>query len=170
MKKLIMLLPVLLIGCGQGFNEIKGSFKTPTKKLQEGSYLLQDSSGQISGPIELTFNSENRVDVSVNGELRSKNYNNTYGLHPRFSGHNLQVFNGGTYVTYARDIEYNNRYDIEKDNTTEDLSNGKHYTVHEVYLDDQGTLTLEITIYSGSSRDSGDINYIVVNRMFKALE
>lgn len=138
----------------------------------EGEYYFEDESGLISGPVQITTNSDGEVQVSQSGsssQLKSQNPNGTYGIHPRISFSRVDPVNS-SYFWYARDITYDSsKNDIEKDDGSGNLSNGKLYTVYEFEIVD-GLLNITISIFSGSTTSGGNINNIEVVRTFTEVQ
>lgn len=132
-------------------------------------YFAEVASGAISGPVELLTRSDGTVDVSQASnafKLRSQNHNGTYGTHPRISGTRVKAYNNGLTINWGLDVTYAASDDLEEDGTSTDLGAGKHYTVYNLTLREDGRLQLNIKIHDGSTTSSGGINWVVIDRSF----
>lgn len=167
MRYLIAVLVLFMVGCG---TDSTTYIEVPTPQTLEGSYVMQDSSGMLSGPIEIVVAYDGEVIVSQasnNDKLVSLNFNNTAGLHPliRFNG---AFADDGLCFSKNLDVNYSATEDLEKDGSTSNLSVGRHFTTYLFCLD-KGVLSLDITIFDGSSTSSGGVNAIVIERSFKSV-
>lgn len=162
----MLLIPIFLIGCA----DFDGKVVTPLPIIEEKIYYFDEiETGEPSGALVIAMDHEGKLSAKQLETFISKNFNGSYGVHPTVSMVGLEVLSNGRYVIDSKDIDYSSTNDLEKDESTVDLSNGKHYTIYELEIDSDRKLMLTIKIYDGSLSSSGSINNLVITRIFKEI-
>jgi len=172
-----LFLLMALIQCGSPVEKHTTDTKETIKEVKvlqafEGLYSMKElASGEVSGPIEILVRYDGRLDVyqaSNNDKLRSKNFNGSFGTHPRISFSRIATSSVSEF-TVSSDVTYSASDDLEEDGSTSDLGSGKKFTVYNFKLLTNGKLKLTIKIHEESLANSGGINDLVITRVFESV-
>jgi len=122
---------------------------SPEMVTLEGLYTFEESgSGEVSGVLELAVDYKGAVDAIQVGTFRSSNPNGSFGTHPYVRFSNVVPVSDHL-LTFSRDVTYNSKHDLERDDTGNDLGSGKRYTVYNLKLREDELMELTIQIHAG---------------------